>query len=359
MKRTALLLGSAAILWGCSTDLDINAPYKNITVVYGLLNMRDSIHFVKINKAFLGEGDAYDYALIQDSNEWGGEAITTARVHRLLNGERIGTFDLRDTLVTDRLPGTFYSPEQRLFYFQDTYREQVLQNGQPVTFYLDEDSEYELELDVKGLSIGSKTTIVNDFSFQAADQSLDVPVNLMAATSYGGFELNWTSNRDGKRYEAEYRFNYKEVRGTDTTDLLNITQRIDNVVSANSTSNEPMSVYMDGELFYRTLLNNIPNDPSVTKRIFLGLDLIVSVANDDFHTYLTLGEPVSGIIEDRPTYTNVTNGFGLFGSRFTKFIIGKRLSPSSMEELADGDITAQLRFCTAMPQDVNSPYYCP
>ncbi len=358
MKRAAIIIGAAATLWGCSTDLDINAPYKDITVVYGLLNTRDSVQYVKINKAYLGEGDAYVFAQIPDSNEW-GNSINLAKVHRVVNGVRQASFDLRDTLITNREPGDFYSPEQTVFKFEDTFRETVLQNGQPVTLYLDEDADYELELEVKGQPVSSTTSIVNDFSFQAADQSLTIPVNLMNGSNYSSFELNWNSNRDGKRYVAEYRFNYKEVRGSDTTELLTITQRLGTQVSTSSTTNQPMAATVEGLQFFNTLINVIPDDPTVSKRIFLGLDFVVSVANDEFHTYLTLTEPVSGIIEDRPTYSNVTNGYGIFGSRYNKYIIGKNLGPTTMAELVDGNITANLRFCTAIPIDVNSPYYCP
>ena len=38
----------------CKKDLNINDEWKEITVVYGLLNVNDSIHYVKITKAFLG-----------------------------------------------------------------------------------------------------------------------------------------------------------------------------------------------------------------------------------------------------------------------------------------------------------------
>ena len=116
---------------------------------------------------------------------------------------------------------------------------------------------------------------------------------------------------------------------------------------------------MEGELFFRTLVNTIPNDPTVTQRIFLGLDFTVSVANDEFHTYLTLTEPVSGIIEDRPSYTNIVNGYGLFASRYQKFIRGKSLNGNTLQELVDGNITSELRFCSGMAADLNSPYHCP
>ena len=361
MKRLTFLLVAISILAGCSTDLDINAPYQNITVVYGLLNMRDSVHYVKINKAFLGEGDAYDFAQIADSNEWASGAISGAWVFEVSEGQRVDTFPLRDTLLTNREPGVFYSPDQTMYYFNTPDR--VLVNGSPQIpsgpTFLKEDSDYEIELMVKGERISATTTIVNDFSFAGPDQSPSSTINLLSSNGFGAYELNWTSNLDGRRYEASYRFNYKEVRGTDTTALLSFTQRMGTVVRSGTTNFEPMAALMEGELFYNTVATLIPNDPTVDHRIFLGIDFLVAVANDEFHTFLALDEPITGIVEDRPSYTNVTNGYGIFAGRYTKNILGKRLNSASLEELTNGNITGSLRFCSGLIGDQGGSNYCP
>lgn len=359
MQRILSLLAVSAILSACSTDLEINAPYKNITVVEGLLNMSDSVQLIKINKAFLGDGDALTYAQVQDSNEWNTEAFDYARVVRRRNGQVMGTFELRDTLLTNREPGTFYAPNQRLYYFQDDYFELRQISGELIPLYLDEESVYHLELKVKGEEVSANTTIVHDFGVQAADQSLTQPINLLNGSQFGSFELNWSSDRNGKRYVADYRFNYREVRNGVVGELKSITRRIATVVKVGTTTSEAMSATIDGRQFFENIASSIPSDASVEQRIFLGVDFLISVANDEFHTFLTLSEPISGIIEDRPTYSNITNGYGIFGSRYVKTVSGKRLGATSLNELADGDITGHLRFCSAMPGDELSPNFCP
>ena len=362
MQRILSLLAVSAILSACSTDLEINAPYKNITVVEGLLNMRDSVQLIKINKAFLGDGDALIYAQVQDSSEWNAEAIEYARVVRRLNGQVVGTFDLRDTSVTDREPGTFYAPNQQLYYFVDNFRDSISLNtggeASYVRLFLDDESEYSIELRIKGEEVSARTKVAGDFSFQAADQAMNVPINLVLGANFNAFELNWTSGLNGKRYVADYRFRYREVRNGELGDVITLTRRLSTVVKT-STGSEAMSTFMDGLRFYEDLASSIPNDPSVQQRKFLGIDFVVSVANDDFHTYLSLTEPISSIIEDRPTFTNVENGLGIFGSRYVKMITGKRLGNASLNELANGDITGHLRFCSAIPGDEISPHFCP
>ncbi len=64
------LISSVAILFNsCTTEFDVAAPYKEIPVIVGLLNKSDSIHFIKVNKAYLNkDGSAYDAGTIADSN---------------------------------------------------------------------------------------------------------------------------------------------------------------------------------------------------------------------------------------------------------------------------------------------------
>jgi hypothetical protein len=354
MKRFLPILIAAGTLMGCSTELDINAPYKDITVVYGLLNMRDSVQFIKINKAFLGEGNAFDYAQIPDSNEYGEGDITYAKIFRKQNGIRVDSFPLRDTVLGNRLPGTFYGPEQRFYYFVENQTFSLPQSQ--IQVYLQQDSDYEMEVEVRGQRLRAETPIVNDFSIFATVQEPNVEVNLMSPTggSYGSYQVRWTSSRDCKRFEVSYRFNFLEIRGQDTLRKA-VTQRVGTRVTQNSQNPEQMGLFIDGELFFSTIATVVPFDATVDKRLFTGLDFLISVANDDFHTFLTLSEPISGIVEDRPEFTNVENGLGIFAGRYTKNVIGKRLNPATMNELYNGPYTGNRRFCSIFG---GGPAYC-
>nr|MDQ3100708.1 hypothetical protein [Bacteroidota bacterium] len=203
MKKFLFLLVAATVLLGCSTELEVNAPYKDITIVYGLLNQREDTHFVKINKAFLGEGDAYQYAAIQDSNEYRDEDITHKMVHRLgTNGQPEASFELFPIQINDRLPGDFYSPEQTVYYF---VHPEVVQVNNDV-FYLDQNKEYQLDLVVKGKEIKARTTITNDFLISPVNFSPTTVVNFHGPQGYLPYTFRWTTGVDGKRYEVSLRF---------------------------------------------------------------------------------------------------------------------------------------------------------
>lgn len=356
-RSIPIALLAASLLTACSTELDINEPYKDITIVYGLLNQKDSVHFVKINKAFLGEGNALDMALVRDSSEYSGEAISYAKVFRVnSSGTVLDSFPLLDTIVVNREPGTFYSPVQKLKYFVTPFTQTFPPSPNPlgIRMFLWHDDQYQIRLKINDITVSSTTAIANDFpisQFNVNTPTTNVPVNFRntSGTDYRDYLFEWDSRPDCKRFEVSYRFNFDEVTGTDTV-TKTITRRIGTKVA--SSNGQTLAVSIPGESFYSTIGSSIkaqPNWQNVNKRIFRGMDFLVSVANDDFHNYLTLTEPVTGIVNDRPQYSNLENGIGIWGSRYTKNVIGKRLNTHSFEELKNGPYTVGLHFCS--PQD--------
>ncbi|MFM7699297.1 MAG: hypothetical protein ACKO7V_00730, partial [Bacteroidota bacterium] len=63
-----LLLLSLLALGACSTDIDVNAPWKEETIVTGLIDPNDAVHYLRIHKAFLDPNrNALVVAQIRDS----------------------------------------------------------------------------------------------------------------------------------------------------------------------------------------------------------------------------------------------------------------------------------------------------
>lgn len=355
MKQVLTLLFCGTLLWGCTTDLEVNAPYKNVTIIYGLLSTKrlndagnvvdETRHWVKLNKAFLGEGDAFVFAAIPDSNEFTDEQLESAVVEEWNGTTLLNTYPLLDTLVDDRVPGTFNYPVHKLYYFDAT---------------LDQDNTYKVVVVARGETITATTPIVDDFQVNFAVASTSVPISIVTSNGdYGTYDVKWNSGIDGRRWEVSYRVRYSEVRPDslgipDTTDG-SFVRSLGHRTCVVMDNNEELNVTLAAQDFYQGIRTLIPEDPTVTKRIFHGVDLMFAVASDDFHTYLQLSDPISGIVEERPDFTNVTNGYGLFGGRYFEEVVGKRLSTFSTQELVQGTITGSMLWCTSYPGD----YECP
>src|SRR6185437_11084003 len=50
-----LIITALVGISSCSTKFNIAAPYKNITVIYGLMDETDTAHYIRIEKAFLDQ----------------------------------------------------------------------------------------------------------------------------------------------------------------------------------------------------------------------------------------------------------------------------------------------------------------
>ncbi|MEM7374923.1 MAG: hypothetical protein AAF587_40395 [Bacteroidota bacterium] len=62
-----ILLACCIVCWtSCSTEVNLNAPAKEIWVVYGVLNPEDSVQYIRVANGFLPEGDALEYAKEND-----------------------------------------------------------------------------------------------------------------------------------------------------------------------------------------------------------------------------------------------------------------------------------------------------
>ena len=80
MKKLFLslsLLACMAFFNACTTDVELYADYKDIPVVYGLIDATTDTNFVRINRAFSSSNDnpinAYEVALIADSCNYPGK----------------------------------------------------------------------------------------------------------------------------------------------------------------------------------------------------------------------------------------------------------------------------------------------
>lgn len=326
-SRILILAGIAAlVLPACNSDLDVTAPYEENTVVYALLDKDSTTHYLKINKAFLGPGNAFEYAQVADSVEYADHQLD-AVVEMLKDGQVVNTFELRDT-VWAHDPGIFAGPYQKLYYFTAT---------------LDSSATYRLVAAAKGNHITAETPIVAKMT--PSPTILSQPLRLVTVGgTYASPVMKWVSAANGRRYDFSYRFRWDDIIGTDTIPRSFI-QSLGTQVSSTLNGGESMGITMSGEDFFQTVALRAGDNALVEKRIFRGVDLRWAVAGPALNDYLQLNNPISGLVEERPSYSNVDNGYGIFSSRRFVEVEMNGLSAQTGPELAEGQYTASLNFC--------------
>ncbi len=303
--RVYLLLFIPLLIGSCKTDVDINAHWKDITIVYGLLNQSDTAQYIRINKAFLGEGNALQMANIADSSLY-DTAVIQVKLIELNNGIARDSAMLYPVTEIQKDSGMFYYPSQILY---------------KTKFHLNSRYGYKLEIKNKktGKIISAQTNLVEDFD--VAKPSWSSKTISFISPGLGSYKVEWTSAKNAKRYEVLIRFHYRE-KSEHSSDTLNkyVDWNLGSIKSDDLLGGVQMYLPYEGTTFYTNMEAAIQNknfDPTA-KRFIGKVEFIFYAAGNELNTYIEVNGPYSGILQEKPEYTNIENGIGIFSSRYYK-----------------------------------------
>jgi hypothetical protein len=96
--------------------------------------------------------------------------------------------------------------------------------------------------------------------------------------------------------------------------------------------------------FYDIVASAIPPAQNGLKRYSDSLYYIVNVADENFTVYMDVNAPSASIVQERPAYSNISNGLGLFSSRYTKIRYFDGITQASLDTLIQSSKTYQLGF---------------
>jgi hypothetical protein len=316
-KIPLLLLFLLLITWSCEEDFNINAPYQDITVVFGLLDPGEDTIFLKINKAFLGDGNVMEMAKIEDSSIYVHGLQAT--IEEWESGNLVKSYALDTITIKNKEEGTFYNPYQIIYYTP----------YQPVT-----SREYRLKVEVNNKEVSSVTNLVNDFSI--SKPSAGSPFIQFRKGTDG--EIDWSSAKNGKRYEVVIRIKYKEVLFNSPDTVYKYADwGMGTKKSVNTNGGEDLTIKFSNDGFYTFIAAQIPyKDPAieanVKERYTNSVDYIIAVAANDLNTYMEVNEPSNSIVQERPEFSNISSGIGIFSSRF-KNIRTKKIHPETIQTI--------------------------
>jgi hypothetical protein len=344
-------------LVGCNEEIELSTDFQETAVIYGLLDQSEQIHYIKINRAFIGPGSSIDIAQIPDSSYFKN---VEAKITEQGGSNRV--WYLRDTVIGNKDPnGVFYAPEQKLYYF-DTK-----------TNPLNASYTYKLTVTIdKGLAsefiVTGQTALVNNIALQSSATfrlGLIDNNNLYKSTS-----LNINSGT-ATTVNAKFNMIVNEYIGS-SFDSITIPWNIDEV-DAGTTTN--MSINFNGQTFYEVMKNGVTNNPAITKRNFKALKVVLTGGTADLHNYILVNKPSSSISQSKPTFTNLTSNstknkvVGLFSARqtVTYYIPFQKVGDSyyrlldvkSTKELCSGNYTTyEYKFCSIHTNDMAETFYC-
>lgn len=376
MKRTLLLISiSLSVILGfnsCNEDIVTTTNFVETPVVYGLLDASDSIHIVKITRAFIGPGDALQISQIPDSNYF--QNVSATITERLSNGSTGRTWTLFDTIVTTKeTGGVFYAPEQKVYAFYTNSKDN---SDNPTFGGLIDDAQYNLRIVVNEGQSGEfevfgSTEIVRGISTTTDSPNFQFKFAKNASTT-GVYTSTGMVVQNGNSAVVNARLlvDYKEYIGSDS-----VVQRINWNLGEVETSGTTTNFSTQGETFYNLINTScMSGDPNVTRRNLEGITVQVIAGSFDLYNYILVNEPSSSIAQNKPTFTNLTATndhpvIGIFSSRYTHSVYHpmstlsqniRCIDRNSTEELCIGPITGLHLFCSQQELDIvqGQPWAC-
>ena len=351
------------IFTSCKETITLTNDQKETAVIYGILDQADTIHIIKINRAFSGTNNSLKVAQIPDSSYF---KDVQAYIYEIKKGDTLRKWKLRDTLIDNKEPGIFYGPQQKVYYFEtDKNNPLVGESGRTYLFRGKfEKNKFEVTATTE-LIYGNSLLypVSNGTNYSFANGIIDKPEYYSTGIKFKPGTAVTTN--------TALRITIREYIGQEDT-LKSFDWNIGDMdVSPNV---KESSINALGSAFYPLIVKNCTNNPAITQRQLASIELRVTFASEVLLKYITLNKPSSSLAENKINYTNLsaTNGMrviGIFTARNLKSEVKlssdfinqnsiRALDANSTKELCLGSITNKLRFCSDVPADIPTSYTC-
>lgn len=341
----------------CSEDFEVTAPYRQVTVVYGILDAKDSSHYIRIQKAFLDENkSAIEMAKDADSSFYKNLDVTLLEYNQARTQVLKTTSLYRVDLNNEGYQKDHAETEQQ-FFSDVNYAYKFTNNDlqlNPQNWYQlliknkDTDRTDSSEL----IGIVNPDSVKEDHGFFVNQFTLaNFKVSFPRTTSSSIFKLNVLLPKNSRMLEGYIRFHYVDknaITGQQTD--KHVDYRFDTEVAST-----PEQVGYNFELSTQNsaiygFLNAAIGPPGANiERYMDSCDLIIYAASPEilFFNQINLGQS-GGITGDniQPTYTNFKNEdvIGVIGSRAKRTYFNAAIDDVTLDSLKANAATAPLNI---------------
>ena len=204
---TIIVIAITSIFNACKTDVDVIAPYRETAVIYGLLDVSQPIQYIKINKVFLGQGDAYAMAQNPDSSNFNPDDMNIY-LEKYNGTNFIGSIALKDTVLLDGQTGNFSKQNNIIYYTKELLEDSININ---ITYKL------KVENKKTGYKAEASTNVIKKIQVESGSSVFSFFGTNNKYTTNN--TMRWTSQTNGKIYALTFRFHYKEFKNVNDTVL--------------------------------------------------------------------------------------------------------------------------------------------
>lgn len=320
------LLFFSLLLSSCSTDVDLYADYKEIPVVYGLLDADADTNFIIIKRAFLSEDNPAQYLNVPDSTNYPGRL--DVRLVEYVDGEESREIFLDTITKYNKESGAFPYPKQTMYYTVEPLRRNTVSH----------EYSYQLLAVVKDDTVKAKAEMVGGDGFEIWSRTANFSV--LPDDTYPK-KLFFYPAQNGALYQIGVSFTFREQHG-EGNDSVPRTMYWD----LGTYRTEDLWVNSDGlykvNYAWGTLYMNL--------REFFGADTImdgvtryigdwpitfyICAGGREMADYLVISASTGDEAQNHLDYSAIEGGVGLFSSRCYR-TQRARLAGTTVPELID------------------------
>lgn len=325
MDKVLLIIIGIFLISSCSNEFDLNEKWKDIPVTYGILNPQDSAQYIRLERVFNDPNTpAFEVALNPDSlyyDDINLELIRESNDIRYSLTRIDGNTDghIRNSGIFANAPNYLYKIKTEDIELKPGEKYSLLvskKNGDTLTH--------------------STIPIVQDIKIYLPSTT-NRPIKLGYISN---FNVNWEGGFNTGFYDLLLRFNIKE-QNTNISEEWYDKELI--WKAAEGISNTKYKLI--GKEFYVFFQNNLEANPSISREV-TSFDVIVRGVGKEFKEYTDILSINLGITSSQaiPTYTNMSDGYGVFSSINSTELRGFYFHEDTVDSLQNGIYTKSLNF---------------
>ncbi len=290
-----LLIISIMVFVGCDAEFDPNDDWTEKMMVYCLLDQDDDTTYVRVEKCFLGNGNAYEFAKNKDSVYYKPDELEVKMYAASYWNPNV----IDDTLIFSY---TTVAKDSGDFYFDASCPIYACDTKGRINKY----KIYTLVVrNVKtGMEVRSKVNPVADYDIKT--------YNFTFTEAKGTMSIDWASASDNmgalpKQFQVNIRLNYTQNGQIRYLDIP-VTTR------TNSNPNFSITARIDTTTLLTTIRYRLKNETGLGYYGQRPFEIRIAACDLNMFDYLSINNASSGL-NYVPVYSNIENGFGLFAAR--------------------------------------------
>jgi hypothetical protein len=301
MKKNILIILVVLGFVACDNKLEINAPYRDIPVIYGFININDTVQYLRIQKVFQNsiEVKANEASKISDSLE-----LKNIKVQLIV--VRAFTKDTINCYKTNEISkeAGFFANDVNFIYKSDVYNLKQYADIQSVN------------LNVTNTLTGNKYTAMCNLIGDQAIESRNITISENSANK---FRFSYRINTSAYIIDAAIRLKYLEAP------LSNPTAFVEKFYDYYVQSSDETAKYQPN-----SIVSFLIKSPDVLKdwrayfdiqsknviRQYVGVEYVTWGTSAELLDIQEISKPNISFVQKRTDYSNIKGGaLGLFTAR--------------------------------------------